>query len=140
LTLEHLSVRFCPWSRATEAEQLADADIGVSWLPDDAWSRGKCALKVLQYMAAGLPALANPVGMQAELVKPGRTGYLASTAAEWIDAIRALASSTELRLAMGDEARRGVNEAYGLALGTSRWLELLDEMPTTARSQVCRRP
>ena len=34
----------------------------MSWLPDDLWSRGKCGLKVLQYQAAGLPVVANPVG------------------------------------------------------------------------------
>ena len=50
--------------RADEARQLAAGQIGVSWLPDDLWSRGKCGLKVFQYQAAGLPVVANPVGCQ----------------------------------------------------------------------------
>ena len=74
IELENLGVVFRPWSEATEADEIATADVGVSWLPDDAWSRGKCGLKVLQYMAAGLPVVANPVGVQADLVRHGETG------------------------------------------------------------------
>ncbi len=51
------------WNEQTEAREIAAGHIGVSWLPDDLWSRGKCGLKVLQYQAAGLPVVANPVGL-----------------------------------------------------------------------------
>ncbi len=71
LRLRSLPVDECPWSEAGEAEALAAADIGIAWVPDDLWSRGKCGLKVLQYMAAGLPVVANPVGVQAEMVCHG---------------------------------------------------------------------
>ena len=64
------------WRQESEAADLAAGHIGVSWLPDDEWSRGKCGLKVLQYQAAGLPVIANPVGMNTELIEPGMTGFL----------------------------------------------------------------
>jgi glycosyltransferase involved in cell wall biosynthesis len=74
LELQHLSIVPLRWTEATQADDLAAADIGISWLPDDAWSRGKCGLKVVQYMAAGLPVVANPVGVQAEIVQHGENG------------------------------------------------------------------
>ena len=81
-----------PWSSATEAQEIAAADIGISWLPDDPWSQGKCGLKVLQYMAAGLPVVANPVGMNREMVLHGQTGFLATTREEWAEAVATLAA------------------------------------------------
>ncbi len=105
------------WSQATETAELADADIGVSWLPDDDWSRGKCGLKVLQYMAAGLPVVANPVGENRRMVIHGRTGLLASTPREWAEAIGCLAADPQLRRTMGAAGRRLVEEQYSVA----RW-------------------
>lgn len=126
LELTHIPVVPCRWAEATEAAEIAAADIGISWVPDDLWSRGKCALKVLQYMAAGLPVVANPVGVQAELVRPGETGFLASTPAEWIEAVGRLASEPDLRRKMGRAARKRVEAAYSVAAGARRWLALLD--------------
>jgi glycosyltransferase involved in cell wall biosynthesis len=128
LTLNHLPVRFVPWREASEGAELASADIGVSWLPDDPWSRGKCGLKVLQYMAAGLPVVANPVGIQARLVRPGVTGFLARTPAEWQQAIGRLAADPELRRRMGRAARQAVALEYDVRIGAARWLGLLDRL------------
>jgi glycosyltransferase involved in cell wall biosynthesis len=103
------------WSPDTEAAELAEGDIGVNWLPDDRWSPGKCGLRVLQYMAAGLPVVANPVGMNRSLVVDGETGYLASTPAEWAAAIARLAADAELRRVMGAAGRRLVLHRYSVA-------------------------
>lgn len=103
-----------PWSESDEARQLAAGDVGVSWLPDDRWSRGKCGLKVLQYQAAGLPVVANPVGCQVEMIHPGENGFLAASPAEWVDAIGRLAADPGLRARMGAAARRRLEADYSL--------------------------
>jgi glycosyltransferase involved in cell wall biosynthesis len=121
----HLPVVPCPWSAEGEAAALAAADVGVSWVPDDPWSRGKCGLKVLQYLAAGLPVVANPVGVQAELVRPGETGFLAETPDQWAEAVVRLASDPELRRRMGRAGRRLVEDKFSLAAGAAKWLALL---------------
>lgn len=103
-----------PWAEADEARALADGQVGVSWLPDDVWSRGKCGLKVLQYQAAGLPVVANPVGCQNEMIRPGDNGFLAAGPDEWVAALRRLASDHDLRRRMGLAARRGVEADYSV--------------------------
>lgn len=103
-----------PWAREWEAYDLAAGHIGISYLPDDLWSRGKCGLKVLQYQAARLPVVANPVGTQAEMIEPGRTGFLPVTADRWVEAVRALASDPDLRQRMGRLARQHVESAFSV--------------------------
>jgi len=122
-----LPVLCCPWSQATEAAELASADIGISWLPGDLWSRGKCCLKVLQYMAAGLPVVANPIGVQAHLVRHGKTGFLVETPEQWTEAIGRLAHDPELRRLMGRAGRQRVEQDFSVAVGARRWLDVLQE-------------
>jgi glycosyltransferase involved in cell wall biosynthesis len=128
----HLPVLPCPWTEAGEAAAIADADIGISWVPDDLWSRGKCGLKVLQYMAAGLPVVANPVGVQAEMVRHGETGFLAETPAQWVEAVGRLAHDPDLRRRLGLAGRRLVESGYSVETGAARWRLLLEGLGPAA--------
>jgi glycosyltransferase involved in cell wall biosynthesis len=103
------------WERQTEAREIAAGHIGISWIPDDLWSRGKCGLKVLQYQAAGLPVVANPVGAHREMIRAGETGFLASTASEWADALARLVRDLPLRISMGRAARSQVEASYSVS-------------------------
>jgi glycosyltransferase involved in cell wall biosynthesis len=133
MALEHLQVVHRPWAEATEAAELAAADIGVSWVPDDQWSRGKCGLKVLQYMAAGLPVIANTVGVQASIVQHGETGFLADRPAEWMSAVERLLHNPDLRRRMGQAARRRVETHFSVEAGARAWLGMLDNLSRQQR-------
>jgi len=128
--LRHLPVIECSWTAAGEAAEMARADVGISWIPDDLWSRGKCGLKVLQYMAAGLPVVTNPVGVHADMVRHGETGFLARTPAEWVAAIRRLTQDPELRRRMGQAGRRRLESEYSVAAGAARWINVLNRWQT----------
>ncbi len=122
-----MPVECCEWRQNTEAAELASADIGIAWMPDDDWSRGKCGLKVLQYMAAGLPVVANRVGVHGEMVRHGESGLLANRDAEWIEAFRGLARDFQMRQAMGLAGRRQVERDYSVQFGEQRWRLALGE-------------
>jgi glycosyltransferase involved in cell wall biosynthesis len=128
LQWRHLPVVPCPWTASGEAAAIASADIGIAWAPDDLWSRGKCGLKVLQYMAAGLPVVANPVGIHGELVRHGETGFLAQSPGQWIEALGRLAHDPGLRRRLGQAGRRLAESGYGVATGASRWLVLFEAL------------
>ena len=124
--LPGLIVEQVPWSESTEADAIAECDIGISYVPDDPWSRGKCGLKILQYMAAGLPVIANPVGVHPQMVSHGVSGLLASTPEEWENAVRLLSGDPELRKKMGRAARRIVEERYSTSVGAKILIGELD--------------
>jgi hypothetical protein len=112
--LSGLRTELRPWSSSTEAAELADADIGLSWLCDDLWGQGKCGLKVLQYMAAGLPVVANSVGVHRKMIVHGQTGYLVDKPDDWAVAVARLAENPSLRQRMGTAARLAVESDYNI--------------------------
>lgn len=116
------------WNETTETAEVADADLGISWLPDDPWSRGKCGLKVLQYMAAGLPVIANPVGMNCEMIVHGENGFLVSTPAEWAEAIATLSNDPDRRAWMGAMGRQLLEERFSVERWAPRFAELVDQL------------
>lgn len=99
------------WSLLTQADDLADFDIGVMPLPDTTWAQGKSGYKLLQYFSAGVPAVASPVGVNADLVGEGR-GLSATTAHEWENALAELLTDASGRQQRGMQARRYVEQHY----------------------------
>jgi glycosyltransferase involved in cell wall biosynthesis len=113
------------WSSATEAESLAAAHIGVMPLTDDAWARGKCAFKLLQYMAAALPCVTSPVGANTEAIIDGVNGFHARTSDDWERHLGALIESPELRARFGANGRAHVEFRYAMRDYRMKYLDLL---------------
>lgn len=114
------------WRADSEAAELASAQVGIAPMADDDWSRGKCALKVLQYMAAGLPVVSSPAGVNGEAVLAGETGFLARTPQEWVEALQRLAADPELRRRQGLAGRQRVADRYSVAVVFVRLLAVLE--------------
>jgi glycosyltransferase involved in cell wall biosynthesis len=118
-------MQFIPWSAAAEAREIIDSHVGIMPLPDNEFSRGKCGLKALQYMAAARPVIASPVGVNSSIVRQGENGFLAATAAELAEALIKLAESPPLRARLGNEAHKTVKGAYSAAIGATKFASVL---------------
>lgn len=117
-------VELVRWSSETEAAALAACDVGIMPLEDDDWTRGKGGFKLLQYMAAGLPTVASPVGVNREITVDGETGFFASTAEEWEHALGRLLGDAALRRRMGLAGRRRVEENYAMPIVSEKVVAL----------------
>ena len=112
-----------PWKLEREAAMLSSIDAGIMPLPDDPWTRGKCGYKLVRYYAAGIPAVASPVGVNRALLRCGG-GLAATTAKEWEAALESLAEDAGARREMGMAGRRLVEAEYSY----QRWAPELAAM------------
>jgi glycosyltransferase involved in cell wall biosynthesis len=112
--LAPLRPEYVPWRPETEVEDLARIDVGLMPLPDGPIERGKCAYKLIQYMALGRPGVASPVGANRDVVTEGVDGFLPDDDGAWERAIVSLVEDADLRRAVGERARARVEAAYSL--------------------------
>jgi glycosyltransferase involved in cell wall biosynthesis len=138
IELPCLAVEVMPWDDATEVDLLKKFDVGIMPLPDEPWERGKCGLKLIQYMACGLPVVASPVGVNSEIVEHGVNGFLAESQEGWVQALRSLRDDPGLRQRMGQAGRKKVEERYSLQLTGPRLAELLKWAADTQSGSTCR--
>jgi glycosyltransferase involved in cell wall biosynthesis len=127
VNIEGLAVRCVPWRAETEPDDLRALDVGLMPLPDDEWSRGKCGMKALQYMALGIPPVVSPVGVNTAIVRDGVNGFYAHAEEEWIDRVALLLADEPLRHNLGQEARRMVEESYSAETHAPRLARILME-------------
>lgn len=125
LAIQGLDVVCVPWSEETEAHELSRCDIGIMPLSEGEWAKGKCGLKLLQYLACGLPIVSSPDGGAGDIVKHGAHGYIARSGEEWRTFLAALINNPELRKIMGREGRGHVERQFSLEVWAPRMAEIL---------------
>nr|WP_314841126.1 hypothetical protein [uncultured Microbacterium sp.] len=114
------------WSPQTFGATLADADLGLMPTPDSAWTRGKCGYKLLQYGAAGLPMMGDPIGVNAEILRRG-DGLAPRTERDWADALVGFFSeSAKRRHDRGEAGHRAVLDHYSFSAWESVWRQTVE--------------
>lgn len=94
-----------PWSESTELERISAFDVGIMPLDGSEWAKGKCGLKLIQYMAAGVPAIASPVGVNPWLIQQSGGGLLAEGEDQWLTSLSKLLEEESLRRDLGAKGR-----------------------------------
>ncbi|MBD1396958.1 glycosyltransferase [Pontibacter sp. JH31] len=113
------------WTETSEVNLIREIDIGIMPLNDDAWEKGKCGYKLIQYMGCGVPVVGSPVGVNDEIIVDGVNGFKASNLSEWKKALEILLTNRDLRRSLGEHGRMMVEEKYSSRKAKSIWLENL---------------
>ncbi|MEW6263014.1 MAG: glycosyltransferase [Thermodesulfobacteriota bacterium] len=103
------------WELAREYDYFSLFDIGLMPLLNIEFSKGKCAFKLIQYMAAGVPVAASAVGANLEVVRDGENGFLAASTEEWVSKLRRLLTDEELRAEFSRQGRETIVGRYSLS-------------------------
>lgn len=123
-----LNIKGIGWNYENEIEELCEIDIGVMPLPDDEWTRGKCGLKGLQFMALEIATIMSPVGVNNEIITDGENGFLAGEPDEWLKKISLLIEDISLRKNMGIAGRKTVQEKYSVNSQRGNYLHTLNNL------------
>lgn len=126
-TFKLQSLKYVPWNKSTEIDDLAQLTIGIMPLKEDQWSNGKCGFKALQYMSLGIATIASPVGVNTQIIQDHSNGLLASTLDEWQHALQELLSSAALRKELGLNGKQTVIEKYSVLANREEYLNLFTQ-------------
>jgi glycosyltransferase involved in cell wall biosynthesis len=113
---DRLAADLRDWSLVTESEDVAAFDIGLMPMPDTPWTRGKAALKALQYGAAGMATVASWTATNAEILGEQEGTLLCRSGDEWLAALRRLLDDDAFRVELGERARRRVESDFALGV------------------------
>lgn len=125
---EELGIRGLDWKKQSEVKDLQEIDIGIMPLPDDEWSKGKCGLKGLQYMALAIPTIMSPVGVNSEIIRDGDNGFLASATDEWVAKLSRLIDSAALRVQVGEKGRKTVVDHFSVDANKHLYLKYFEQV------------
>lgn len=127
LTLPGVPLEVKEWSLESETRDVSSFTIGIMPLPDDPWTRGKGGYKLIQYMAAGVPAIGSRIGANCEIIEDGVSGFLAATAEEWYVKLEKLIIDPALRGQLSQRGQQVVQERYSIEGNYPAWLRAVTE-------------
>lgn len=120
-----IDVEMLPWRLDREVDDFQSFDVGLYPMPEDSWTAGKSGLKLVQYLATGVPSIASPVGIIRSIGVAGVTHLTASTPDEWRRGLERLLGDAGERRAMSAAGRRYAVENYSVAEFAARLATVL---------------
>ncbi len=122
--LEKYHINTISWKEEKEIEEILSFDVGIMPLRDNAWSKGKCGFKLIQYMSCAKPVIASPVGINTKIVKDSINGFLVSSIDEWFEAFEKLYLNEKLRVSMGKSGFEIVKSDFSYERNCKRYTQL----------------
>lgn len=119
------SYEWTPWSANTEVADLRAFDIGIMPLPDTEWAKGKCAMKLLQYMGVGVPSIGSSLGGNLDVIRDGENGFLAGNENEWLEKTLRVAHDPDVARRLGLAGRQTVVARYSAEVCAGRFADVL---------------
>ena len=114
-------VKRIPWSPDRVAADLLSADLAIAPLTDTPYARGKCAYKLLEYAATGLPIVGSPVGANAAALERF-DGIAVGQPDDWADALlMVIGESSSRRAERGARGLRMVQQHYSFDAWEDAW-------------------
>ena len=123
--LDGLPTEFIEWSDDTEVYEMAKFTVGIMPLDDSSFSKGKCAFKLVQYMALGIPTISTPLQSNIN-INSDSSNLFANTVDEWYDAFVRVIQNPEYFEKVGLKNKSIAMENYTIQANVNKHLELIE--------------
>jgi len=126
-TIKDINLINITWTEENEVVEVSNSDIGIMPLEETIWEKGKCGLKLIQYMACGIPVVASPSPANIEIVDHGGNGYIANNNTEWYNYLETLITDFALRKRMGERARQKIESNYSYQIFGDKYCKIIQD-------------
>jgi glycosyltransferase involved in cell wall biosynthesis len=116
------------WSAQTEVSDLQDCSVGMVPLVEHPSNKWKFFLKVIQYLAVGLPVVAQKAGSNSDVIKDGVNGFVVENEKQWYERLALLIEDDDLRRRMSRAARQTVLDNYTPQIQMPRVAQIFEEV------------
>jgi glycosyltransferase involved in cell wall biosynthesis len=123
-----LDIIYLPWNEKVEVENLQRMDIALCPLEDNPWTKGKFSIKLLQYLAVGLPVICSDVGVNKTIVRHELNGFVIENREEWFYYLSLLIKDASLRKKMAQEARNTAVRFFSVEKASERLAQMLSQV------------
>lgn len=107
---------------------LERADINLAVLNDDEINGCKSELKWFEAACFGIPSVVSTTANYRDVINHGEDAFIAGNETEWLQALEALITSSELRQTMANQARQRVQTEYSVEALGSKLTANLDDL------------
>lgn len=123
------------WSAQTEVSDLQDCSVGMVPLVEHPSNKWKFFLKVIQYLAVGLPVVAQKAGSNSDVIKDGVNGFVVENEKQWYERLALLIEDDDLRRKMSRAARQTVLDNYTPQIQMPRVAQIFEEVLAQGKSE-----
>jgi L-malate glycosyltransferase len=114
------------WCAETEVDDLRRFDVGLLPVPPSPWAPHKFYMKLVQYMALGIPPVASAMGCNPSVIDEGESGFLSRDPRDWESAVSQLVQDADLRERMGRRAAEVAHQRYTLQANADKILNAFE--------------
>lgn len=125
--LKGINYNIIKWDEDSEISHIAEFNVGIMPLTDEPFSRGKCAFKLIQYMAIGIPTISTPLQSNID-IDAGAGNLFASNTQEWIDSIKFYMNNKETALQIGKRNREIAIANYTRDISFQKYLSIINKI------------
>ena len=106
---------------------LENVDIGIFPVAvENKFTEAKFPVKILEFMAKGIPVIAARFGEAKRIIENGKDGILAGNEEDFLKAVLGLSKSSSLRKKIGAQAREKIENNYGIEEQTQKLVSIFE--------------